>query len=1169
MTQWELFQASGGTGTAIQNVASIVRDPNGAAGPAGSVYVATQNPEPRLGRLDPDGTTNNYTQWRPLPGTYFTAGAPVGLALNQSNGDIWIAMQGVPSLMVKFGGTDTFRRFDTTKPLTPQGVAVDPTSNAVYVALPTYNAYLQGEAIMRVPRDASGSTVNATTWDFQATKGMPEYVAVDGSGNIWFTDSANNIVGRLNPATNVSTEWKLPAGTNPIGLYYTSSQVCVVSDGLVPQTGAAQCLDPSTNQFTTFAQPVVGLDRPQQLARNSYSELFVTEWNGNSVVFIGQNAYQAATVTTVTPTTTTRKQSSISLSVQDVTTTPTAITVTPTVTTVTGTVVAQAQTRYALPTTSLTYPNPQTGYPQPFGITAAFNDFERGSGTAFIAEYFSGPIGTYDDAIITKIEVVAPRVIDTTPSSLTFDAIVGQPAPAAQQVAITEDTGLSLNWTATSNVPWMTVSPASGAAPSTLTVNVDPSQLTAGTYTGVITVDDGAGGADPKNVAVTLNVAAQPSLAVSPSSLSFSAATGATPASQTFQVTNTGGATLAWTAAVTATSPAGNWLHVQQTSGTAPSTVTVSVDPQATQGTYTGTITVTASGALNSPGTVDVTFVVNNGPPQFALAPGALTFSAAQGGAAPPAQAVTVTNAGGQPLNWSWTSGTPSWITVTPASGTVSAGGSATISLSANQSLLPTGTTSGTVAFTSNASSSPQLSVSINVTASDTTPPVLALPSPITAEATGPSGAAVTFSVSATDNVDTSVTVTCSPSSGSAFPLGTTTVNCSATDSSHNTATGSFTVTVSDTTPPVLTVPAAMTVEATGPSGAAVTFTASATDLVAGTITPSCTPGSGTTFPITTTTVTCTATDGHNSASKSFTITVRDTTPPTLSLPASMTVQAVSASGANVTFSATATDIVSGSTAVACSPASGSLFPVGTTTVSCSSTDSHGNSASGTFSVTVTPPPVSFTTSPTSMIFQTGRLAYCNGIAVGPNWKSQGAILTNTGTQSLNYSISTGTSWIAVSPATGTVAAGGSLTLVVSVDLSNLSKGTYTGSFTIAVAGATAQTVPVTLNIGNAPATLCLSPTFINFGGIKSGRASSTKFNIENVGDDPLGSWTIATSATHGTVTTNATSGSGAKQLSVTVKTDANKGTQSGTVTVSAPTAVQPTQTIALTWSVS
>jgi hypothetical protein len=76
----------------------------------------------------------------------------------------------------------------------------------------------------------------------------------------------------------------------------------------------------------------------------------------------------------------------------------------------------------------------------------------------------------------------------------------------------------------------------------------------------------------------------------------------------------------------------------------------------------------------------------------------------------------------------------------------------------------------------------------------DVTPPTLHLPDDITVEATDASGTNVTYSVTATDDRDPNPTVTCTPSSGSFFPVGTTTVNCQATDASGNVATGSFVV---------------------------------------------------------------------------------------------------------------------------------------------------------------------------------------------------------------------------------------------------------------------------------------------------------------------------------------------------------------------------------------
>jgi len=85
-----------------------------------------------------------------------------------------------------------------------------------------------------------------------------------------------------------------------------------------------------------------------------------------------------------------------------------------------------------------------------------------------------------------------------------------------------------------------------------------------------------------------------------------------------------------------------------------------------------------------------------------------------------------------------------------------------------------------------------------------------------------------------------------------------------------------------------------------------------------------------------------------------FAVTIRDTTPPALTLPGTITATAAGPSGAVISYSASASDLVDGPRPVTCSPASGSTFAIGTTTVSCSASDLHGNTASGSFSVIVT-----------------------------------------------------------------------------------------------------------------------------------------------------------------------------------------------------------------------
>ena len=79
-----------------------------------------------------------------------------------------------------------------------------------------------------------------------------------------------------------------------------------------------------------------------------------------------------------------------------------------------------------------------------------------------------------------------------------------------------------------------------------------------------------------------------------------------------------------------------------------------------------------------------------------------------------------------------------------------------------------------------------------------------------------------------------------------------------------------------------------------------------------------------------------------------------DTTAPIISGLNNLSITAISTSGATATFNPTATDDVDGSVPVTCSPTSGSIFPIGVSTVTCQATDSAGNTATGSFAVTVT-----------------------------------------------------------------------------------------------------------------------------------------------------------------------------------------------------------------------
>ncbi len=161
----------------------------------------------------------------------------------------------------------------------------------------------------------------------------------------------------------------------------------------------------------------------------------------------------------------------------------------------------------------------------------------------------------------------------------------------------------------------------------------------------------------------------------------------------------------------------------------------------------------------------------------------------------------------------------------------------------------------------------------------DMTPPTLQLPSTITTNATSASGAVVTYSVTASDPIypSSQLTISCTPASGSTFAIGTTAVNCSASDPSGNKTTGSFNVVVNNV-PPTLQLPSTITTNATSPAGTMVTYTVTASDPIypSSQLTINCSPASGSTFAIGITTVNCSVTDpAGNNVTGSFQVVVQ------------------------------------------------------------------------------------------------------------------------------------------------------------------------------------------------------------------------------------------------------------------------------------------------------
>jgi hypothetical protein len=208
------------------------------------------------------------------------------------------------------------------------------------------------------------------------------------------------------------------------------------------------------------------------------------------------------------------------------------------------------------------------------------------------------------------------------------------------------------------------------------------------------------------------------------------------------------------------------------------------------------------------------------------------------------------------------------------------------------------------------------------------------------------------------------------PPSGSTFPKGTTTVNCTATkhlvnltNLDTNTCTltgngtdekilGTFTVTVLDKEAPVITSPGNLTrPNDLNQCGAIVSYSTPTSDNC-DVLTATCVPKSGSFFPRGVTTVNCTATDtAGNTGTASFTVTVNDTHTPTFAVHPPIT--APIANGQTCGVGNYSLPVASDpcSLTVVCVPPSGSCFPAGVTKVNCTATNPNGLQGFTSFNV--------------------------------------------------------------------------------------------------------------------------------------------------------------------------------------------------------------------------
>jgi len=251
------------------------------------------------------------------------------------------------------------------------------------------------------------------------------------------------------------------------------------------------------------------------------------------------------------------------------------------------------------------------------------------------------------------------------------------------------------------------------------------------------------------------------------------------------------------------------------------------------------------------------------------------------------------------------------------------------------------------------------------ITIVDTIPPSIFVPVDIVAEAVDPVlnfielGDATTY-----DHVGIESVTNDKPDS---FSFGDTTVTWTAVDTSGNISTGTQLVTIIDTTIPEIVAPSDVTVEATGISSTVVEIgEATMYDIIQ---VYTITSDSPDTFPLGETIITWTAIDSSgNSATATQRVTVVDTTAPSITAPDSIIIEASGSEGnlADIGLGS-GNDTVEIISVTSDSP---DTFPLGETVITWTATDSSGNSATATQTVTVVDTTAPGITAPDSIIIE-------------------------------------------------------------------------------------------------------------------------------------------------------------------------------------------------------
>ncbi len=603
------------------------------------------------------------------------------------------------------------------------------------------------------------------------------------------------------------------------------------------------------------------------------------------------------------------------------------------------------------------------------GNTMIQGSLNSTASTQFRIEFFSNTVcdgsGNGEGDIF-----IGSTVVTTDPACLApFNVNLPVSVPAGQSITATA-TDLQGNTSEFSACVPVAAAPCTINCPANITRPNDPGACgavitypapTIGGTCGTVTCNPPSGSFFPTGpTTVTCTTGAGPSCSFSVTVNDTGNPLVTCPPNQTAAATSPAGAPVAYPpptasdncpgAMAVCAPPSGSTFPVGVTTVTCTAT-----DASTNQSTCDFTVTVTAQADLS---------ITKNGSPNPVGSGANLTYDIAINNAGPSsATGVTVTDtvpAGTTFFSVTTSQGTSTAPpqggtgTVTCSLGTIPFGGSANVTLVVKVNAAPGSTINNTASVTSTSNDPvPGNNSSIAMTPVIFSPCSINCPADVVAN-TLPlpfsCGARVSYPVPTT--IGTCGGIICTPPSNSFFGLGVTLVTCTAEAG----PSCSFNVTVTDTTAPRITCSGNIsTSPAPGQNSVVVNYSSPIVVDNCSDRTATCTPPPGSPFGLGTSLVTCTTDDAAgNTSTCSFSVTVIDNQAPTITCPPPVAVDATPGQcAAIVNYPPPMVADDGPRTTMICAPPSGSTFPVGTTTVVCTATDTVGHSSTCTFPVTV------------------------------------------------------------------------------------------------------------------------------------------------------------------------------------------------------------------------